>query len=365
MTSLPPLRNELSRRREVAHAANEKHQALFSTVSAARECAKRREYAAALALVQPYLKESTLADEVSTESETESESDSDGEEKPAQSTDAARAPADTAEVVDPFATSGVTLDELAASLQAAIVAPEASTYRRSEPEPEPEPESEPEPEPEPEFKVGDAVVLAPGVTIEEKHILADGADGIVAEMSEELDDDQPYKVVDSAGATYWYEVDHLAAVADPSEALAAILDGGPESEPESEPELEPEPELTAAQKATGMARHFIACHAYEAAIPLLRGALGEPGGVQDSDTHTELEALLFEAIIGQSSRSVDERKKALQKEMSQLEPSSAEYQQLAVALKLLEGEEAVLASSNLPHNMVTMDVPDALPVVAG
>ena len=63
-----------------------------------------------------------------------------------------------------------------------------------------------------EFKVGDAVVLAPGVVIEGKHILSDGAAGVVAEVVEDLEDDEAYKVANSSGAMYWYSVGDLRAV---------------------------------------------------------------------------------------------------------------------------------------------------------
>ena len=62
-----------------------------------------------------------------------------------------------------------------------------------------------------EFGVGAAVVLAPNVSISGKHVLSDGAQGVVLEVELDPEDDEPYKVVGKDGATYWYEAGHLAA----------------------------------------------------------------------------------------------------------------------------------------------------------
>jgi hypothetical protein len=62
-----------------------------------------------------------------------------------------------------------------------------------------------------EFEVGAAVVLAPGVSITGSHVLEGGEQGVVLEVEADPEDDEPYKVVSKSGATYWYEVGHLAA----------------------------------------------------------------------------------------------------------------------------------------------------------
>lgn len=84
------------------------------------------------------------------------------------------------------------------------------------------------------------------------------------------------------------------------------------------------------------ARQFIACGAYDAAIPLLRGVLGEE--VAENELHLQLENDLFESLVAQSSKSLGDRKKALQQQMQQLDPNSAQFEQASLALQRLESE---------------------------
>ncbi len=93
-----------------------------------------------------------------------------------------------------------------------------------------------------EFGVGAAVVLAPNVSISGQHVLSGGAQGVVLEVEFDPDDDEPYKVVGKDGATYWYEVGHLAA------APASGTDNGAKKPAAPEKQAQ-EPERAAPQKA--------------------------------------------------------------------------------------------------------------------
>ena len=95
-----------------------------------------------------------------------------------------------------------------------------------------------------EFSVGDTVALRDNIheaegavcstyphgigTVLPGHVLSDGAQGVVIEVSYDSSDEEPYQVQGEDGKTYWYEAAHLVAGASddgPHASLATADDG--------------------------------------------------------------------------------------------------------------------------------------------
>ena len=115
-----------------------------------------------------------------------------------------------------------------------------------------------------------------------------------------------------------------------------------------EAEASPAADIDAMQDASGVseqvsrARQLVAAKAFGAAIPLLRQIVAPPG-LADPQLHLELQELLFDALLAQNAMSISARREAIETRMAGVDPSSAEYEELAQALARLQAEEQTQA----------------------